>query len=92
VLVSWANATTTASKSFSSTLNYSNFPATTPPPPTALALKVNLDPTAHFGASAADMKPQTANVVLRGKANSGITGASFSNLGYQFLRVTKGEK
>ena len=92
VLVSWANATTTATKSFSSTLNYNNFPATTPPPPTSLALKVNLDPTAHFGASAADMKPQTANVVLRGKANSGITGAEFSNLGYQFLRVTKGEK
>jgi len=90
--VSWANATSTASQTFSSTLNYSNFPATTPPPPTALSLKVNLDPTVYFGASAADMKPQTANVVLRGKANSGITGAEFSNLGYQFLRVTKGEK
>ena len=90
VLINWANDTTTASKSFSSTLNYNNFPNTTPPPPTALALKVNLDPTAH--GFAADMKPQTANVVLRGNATTGITSPVFSNMSYQFLRVTKGEK
>lgn len=90
VLVNWANATAVAPKTFSSTLNYNNFPNTTPPPPTALALKVNLDPTAH--GFAADMKPANASIVLKGKATSGITSPVFSNLSYQFIRVTKGEK
>jgi hypothetical protein len=62
-------------------------------PPLISNTKVSLDPTNHGGS--ADMKPQRANIMLQGFTDVGTSNAaprSFSNMAYEFLRVTKGEK
>ena len=62
-------------------------------PPLISNTKVSLDPTNHGGS--ADMKPQRANIMLQGFTDVGTSAPaprSFSNMSYEFLRVTKGEK
>ncbi len=64
------------------------------PPPLISNTKVSLDPTSYAGGSA-DMKPTRANVMLQGFTDVGTSNAaprSFANMGFEFLRVTKGEK
>ena len=64
------------------------------PPPLISNTKVSLDPTSYAGGSA-DMKPTRANIKLQGFTDVGTSNAaprSFANMGYEFLRVTKGEK
>jgi hypothetical protein len=57
------------------------------------ARKINTDPVAN--GHPADMTPQTANIVLRGYSDIDTSNSavrSFSNMNYEMLRVTKGEK
>ena len=64
------------------------------PPPLISNTKVSLDPTSYAGGSA-DMKPTRANIKLQGFTDVGTSAPaprSFANMGYEFLRVTKGEK
>ena len=64
------------------------------PPPLISNTKISLDPTSYTGGSA-DMKPTRANVMLQGFTDVGTSAPaprSFANMGYEFLRVTKGEK
>ena len=94
VLVTWANATASASTNFTGGgVEITNLPSTTPPPPLVYARKINTDPVAN--GHPADMTPQTANIVLRGYSDIGTSNSavrSFSNMNYEMLRVTKGEK
>ena len=96
VIVTWANATNTASNTFvGGGMELVNVPATSIVPPLRGVRKINLDPIAN--GHPADMKPQTANIVLRGYTDitedpaNGFPRA-FGGLNYQMLRVTKGEK
>jgi hypothetical protein len=94
VKVTWANATASASTTFTGGgVEISNLPSTTPPPPLVYARKINTDPVAN--GHPADMTPQTANIVLRGYSDIDTSNTfvrSFGNMNYEMLRVTKGEK
>jgi hypothetical protein len=95
VTVTWANATNTASTTFTGGgVQFFNIPSTSPPPQLSGARKVSTDPVAN--GHPADMKPQTANITLTGYTD--ITESlpnfprSFGGMNYEMLRVTKGEK
>lgn len=96
VIVTWANTTSSVSNVFTGGgVEFINIPATTPPPQLSGAIKINTDPTAH--GYPADMKPQTANIVLTGYSDITEDSANgfpraFGGLNYEMLRVTKGEK
>ena len=94
VIVTWANTTSSATTTFTGGgVEISGMPSTTPPPPLTFARKFSTDPVAN--GHPADMKPQTANIVLRGYSDVGTSNASprgFFNMNYQAVRLTKGEK
>jgi len=94
VKVTWANATASASTTFTGGgVEITNLPSTTPPPPLVYQRKINTDPVAN--GHPADMTPQTANIVLRGYSDIDTSNSavrSFNNMNYEMLRVTKGEK
>jgi len=96
VVVTWANNTSTATTTFvGGGVEFTNIPATNNPPQLSGARKISTDPVAN--GHPADMKPQTANIVLRGYSDITEDTAngfprSFGGLNYEMLRVTKGEK
>ena len=94
VKITWANATASASTTFTGGgVEITNLPSTTPPPPLVYARKINTDPVAN--GHPADMTPQTANIVLTGYSDIDTSNSavrSFNNMNYEMLRVTKGEK
>jgi hypothetical protein len=98
ITLSWSNATTTVSNVISGGgVEFENVPATTTPPLLKGVAKVSIDPTDYGYPAVSDLKPVTANVVLRGytditeDANAGFP-RKFGGLNYQMLRVTKGER
>jgi len=91
--VVWANATATHTQSISTSMSFTNIPDGNPPTSVALAKKMPLTITGSGGA-ADDMTPANATIKLEGFNDLNTTPAfrGFANMGYQFLRVTKGEK
>jgi len=94
--VVWSNATATHTQSITQSMQFIGLPDDAVAPPVSLAKKMNLT-VAGSGGAASDMTPANATVTLQGYSTIGEdTGNSFtrgmSNMGYQFLRVTKGEK
>lgn len=98
ITLSWSNATTTVSNVISGGgVEFENVPATTSPPALSGVAKISLDPTDYGYPAGSDLKPKTANVVLRGYTDitentGGGFPRKFGGLNYQMLRVTKGEK
>ena len=92
--VVWANATATHTQSISQEMNFVGLPDDAVAPPVSLAKKMNLT-VAGSGGAASDMNPANATVTMQGYSTIGTSGGftrGMSNMGYQFLRVTKGEK
>ena len=92
--VVWANATATHSQQITQQMNFVGLPDDQVAPPVSLAKKMNLT-VAGSGGAASDMSPANATVTLQGYSTIGTAGGftrGLSNMGYQFLRVTKGEK
>ena len=92
--VVWANATATHTQSISQEMNFLGLPDDQVAPPVSLAKKMNLT-VAGSGGAASDMNPANATVTMQGYSTIGTSGGftrGMSNMGYQFLRVTKGEK
>ena len=92
--VVWANATATHTQSISQEMNFVGLPDDAVPPPVSLAKKMNLT-VAGSGGAASDMNPANVTVTLQGYSDIGTSGGftrGMSNMGYQFLRVTKGER
>ena len=87
--VTWANATATHVQPVSTSMQYLGL-INTVGPAVALATKVPLTIAASGGA-AADMRPANISVVQQGFASANVTSAGYANMGYQLLRVTKGE-
>ena len=96
ITLTWANTTHVVSNTFAGGgVEFSNMPATSPPPQLSGARKISTDPTVH--GYPADMKVQTANIKLVGYTDiteDVANGAprAFGGLNYEMLRVTKGEK
>jgi len=93
--VVWANATATHTQSISTSMSFTNIPDGNPPTSIGLAKKMPLTIAAAVtDGAASDMKPANATVKLEGFNDLDTTPAfrGFANMGYQFLRVTKGEK
>jgi hypothetical protein len=94
--LTWSNTTNTVSNIVTGGgIQYIGVNATDVPPQLASALKVSTDPTTY--GHPADMKPQTANIVLRGYSDVDEDTAngfprSFNNLNYNMVRITKGER
>jgi hypothetical protein len=93
--VVWSNATATHTQSISTEMNFNNIPSGNPPTSIALAKKMPLT-VATSGGAASDMTPANATILVEGynSLDDNPVGARrmMSNMGYQFLRVTKGEK
>ena len=92
--VVWANATATHTQTLSQEMNFVGLPDDQVAPPVSLAKKMNLT-VAGSGGAASDMNPANATVTMQGYSTIGTSGGftrGMSNMGYQFLRVTKGEK
>jgi len=87
--VTWANATATHVQTVDTSMQFNGL-INTVPPAVSLAKKIPLTITGSGGA-ASDMKPANVTLVQQGLTNSGVTGPGFANMGYQLLRVTKGE-
>ena len=98
VTLSWSNATTTVSNVISGGgVEFENVPATGSPPALTGVAKISIDPADYGYPVGSNLKPVTANVVLRGYSDiaENIPGGfprSFGQLNYQMLRITKGEK
>lgn len=93
--VVWSNATATHTESISTSMEFNNIPDGNPPTSISLAKKMNLTlAEAVSNGAASDMSPANATIRLEGYNNLNNTPATrqMSNLGFQFLRVTKGEK
>ena len=92
--VVWANATATHTQSISQEMNFVGLPDDAVPPPVSLAKKMNLT-VAGSGGAASDMNPANVTITMQGYSDIGSSGGftrGMSNMGYQFLRVTKGER
>jgi len=87
--VTWANATATHVQSVDTSMQFNGL-INTVPPAVSLAKKVSLT-IAGSGGAASDMLPSNITLVQQGLTNTGVTGPGFANMGYQLLRVTKGE-
>ena len=87
--VTWANATATHVQSVDTSMQFNGL-INTVPPAVSLAKKLPLT-IAGSGGAASDMLPSNITLVQQGLTNSGVTGPGFANMGYQLLRVTKGE-
>jgi hypothetical protein len=87
--VTWANATATHVQTESTSMTYAGL-VNSLGPAVALATKVPLTIAASGGA-ASDMLPANITLVQQGKASANVTSAGYANMGYQLLRVTKGE-
>ena len=99
--VVWANATATHTQSITQSMQFIGLPDDAVAPPVSLAKKMNLTRDGATGtgnpALADDYFPANATVTLQGYSTIGDDTANnfirgMSNMGYQFLRVTKGEK
>ena len=91
--VVWANANATHTQSIVSSMEFTNIPDGNPPTSIALAKKMDLT-VAGSGGAASDMTPANATIKLEGYNDLATSPATrqIANMGYQFLRVTKGEK
>ena len=87
--ITWANATATHVQTESTSMTYIGL-VNSLGPAVALATKVPLTIAASGGA-ASDMLPANITLVQQGKASANVTSAGYANMGYQLLRVTKGE-
>lgn len=87
--VTWANATATHVQSVDTSMQFNGL-INAVPPAVSLAKKLPLTITGSGGA-ASDMLPANISLVQQGLTNTGVTGPGFANMGYQLLRVTKGE-
>ena len=91
--VVWANTTATHTQSITTSMQFTNLSADAVPAPVSLAKKMNLT-IAGSGGAASDMTPANATISMQGYSDLGTSNAAprgFANMGYQFLRVTKGE-
>lgn len=92
--VVWANTTATHTQSIDTSMQFTGLSDTSVPAPVSLAKKVNLT-IAGSGGAASDMNPANATIVMQGYSDISTSNAAprgFANMGYQFLRVTKGER
>jgi len=93
--VVWANATATHTETISTSMQFNGIPDGNPPTSVSLAKKMNLTlAEAVSNGAASDMTPANATIRLEGYNNLDNSPATrqMSNMGFQFLRVTKGEK
>lgn len=96
VELTWANAISSVSNIITGGgIQFIGVNATDVPPQLASATKISTDPTTY--GHPADMKPQTANIVLRGYTDVDEDTANgfpraFTNLNYNMVRITKGER
>jgi hypothetical protein len=92
--VVWANTTATHTQSIDTSMQFTGLTDTSVPAPVSLAKKMNLT-IAGSGGAASDMNPANATIVMQGYSDISTSNAAprgFANMGYQFLRVTKGER
>lgn len=93
--VVWSNTTATYTQSETTSMQFLNIPDGNPPTSVSLAKKMDLTLTGASGA-ASDMTPANATILLEGfndlDDDPGGARRTFGNMGFQFLRVTKGEK
>jgi hypothetical protein len=96
--VVWANATATHNQSISTSMEFNSIPDGNPPTSIGLAKKMTLTRDGATGEGnpplADDYFPANATIKLEGYNDLDTTPATrqIGNMGYQFLRVTKGEK
>lgn len=90
--VVWANANATHTQTIVTSMEFNSIPDGNPPTSISLAKKMELT-LAGSGGAASDMTPANATIKLEGYNDLATSPATrqIANMGYQFLRVTKGE-